>query len=72
MTTTYNIKTGPEHHSGERPWMRLPSTTTVDCLTAGAWCTYRAVTTDPTALEAALDADNDVVEYTVAGHVASS
>lgn len=61
--TCYEIKTGPEHHTAERPWMRLASTTTVEAKAVGAICTYAAQTTDPTALEAALEADSDVIEY---------
>lgn len=65
--TRYKIKTGPEHGSGERPWMLLPSTVTADPISVGAWCYYAAATTDPAALESALEADPDVIEYEVAG-----
>lgn len=62
-TTRYKIRTGPEHYSGTRPWMVLASTTGVNCKSVGAWCYYEAETVDPTALEAALEADDDVIEY---------
>lgn len=71
MTTTaiktrYEILTGPKHHDGTRPWMALASTVTVNAKTLGARCSYEAETTDPAALESALDADDDVIEYGVA------
>jgi hypothetical protein len=62
--TYYMIKTGPEHHSGERPWMRLATTTMVNTLNVGQRCLYEATTTDEEALEDALQADDDVLEFT--------
>lgn len=63
-TTRYKITTGPAHHSAtDRPWMTLPTSTIVECLSVGARCTFLAASADAQALEAALEADDDVLEY---------
>lgn len=65
---TYKITTGPEHRDASpelRAWMALASTATYSADTVGARCSFTARTTDCAALEAALDADADVLEYEV-------
>lgn len=66
--TTYKITTGAEHHDTSpelRPWMALASTESYSATTVGSRCSFTARTTDCAALEAALDADVDVIEYEV-------
>lgn len=66
--TTYKITTGAEHRNTSpdlRPWMALASTETYSVTAVGSRCSFTARTTDCAALEAALEADADVLEYEV-------